>query len=117
MYESSTNASGVYNDRRIFCNRSRIGHHFCLVRVVWYLYIVECRDHSLYTGITKDVDRRVSEHNTSKRGAKYTRSRRPVRLVCKYEVGESRSTAMKEERRIKKLSRAQKLLLIEQKSV
>ena len=48
---------------------------------MWYFYVVRCCDNSLYAGITTDVDRRVSQHNTSKRGAKYTRSRRPVALV------------------------------------
>ena len=44
----------------------------------WFLYIVECRDGSLYTGITNDLDRRLSQHNDGT-GARYTRSRRPVR--------------------------------------
>jgi len=84
---------------------------------MWFLYIVKCVDESLYTGITKDVARRIKEHNQSKRGAKYTRSRRPVNLACCYEVGLTRSSAMKEERRVKKLTRAQKLKLIEMKSL
>ena len=48
---------------------------------MYYLYILKCSDGTLYTGITVDLKRRVGEHNTSKLGAKYTRSRRPVKLV------------------------------------
>ena len=51
----------------------------------WYVYIVRCSDGSLYTGITKDVEARVSMHNAG-RGAKYTRARRPVELVCRKAV-------------------------------
>ena len=83
---------------------------------MWYLYIVKCSDRSLYTGITKDVSRRVTEHNESRKAAKYTRSRRPVELVCFYEVGLTRSDAMKEERRVKKLTRDQKIKMIELKN-
>ena len=77
----------------------------------WYVYIVECADGSLYTGITTDVNRRLLEHNYSFKAAKYTRSRRPVRLVWSKEVSD-RSEASKEEARIKKLKRASKLELI-----
>ena len=47
---------------------------------IWYLYVVECADGTLYTGITTSISRRIDEHNYGTRGAKYTRSRRPVRL-------------------------------------
>ena len=77
----------------------------------WYVYILECADGSLYTGITTDVNRRLLEHNYSFKSAKYTRSRRPVRLVWSKEVA-NRSEASKEEARIKKLKRASKLELI-----
>ena len=77
----------------------------------WYVYIVRCRDGSLYTGICTDLDRRVDEHNGSKRGAKYTRSRRPVRLVYSESVL-NRSEASKREHVIKKLKRVDKLKLI-----
>lgn len=79
----------------------------------WYVYIVQCRDGSLYTGITVDLDRRVLEHNTSKKGAKYTRSRRPVQLVYSEELLD-RSSALKREAAIKKISRENKLKLIKQ---
>ena len=77
----------------------------------WYVYIVECADGSLYTGITTDVNRRLLEHNYSFKAAKYTRSRRPVRMIWTKEVS-NRSEASKEEYRIKRLSRKNKLKLI-----
>jgi len=76
----------------------------------WYVYIVKCSDNSLYTGITVDLERRVEEHNTSKKGAKYTKSRRPVHLVYS-ETHQDRSSASKRESAIKKLSRSEKLIL------
>ena len=78
---------------------------------MWYLYVVECSDGSLYTGVTTDVQRRLSEHNNTSKGAKYTRSRRPVRLVY-YEKHSDRSSACKAEYALKKLSRKKKLELI-----
>ena len=77
----------------------------------WWIYIVACSDESLYTGITTDRERRIAEHNNSKKGAKYTRNRRPVDLVYS-EMHPDRSTASKREYEIKKLSRAEKLKLI-----
>ena len=74
---------------------------------IWYLYVVRCSDDTLYTGITTDVARRLSEHNTSKRGAKYTKTRRPINLVY-YELYQSRSNAQKAEHKFKKLTRTQK---------
>ena len=80
---------------------------------MWFVYLLECSDGSLYTGITKDVDRRLNEHNISKKGAKYTRSRRPVSLLCSWPVSPKRGDAMREELRIKKLSHRQKRALVE----
>tara|TARA_R110000803_G_scaffold156115_1_gene220668 strand:- start:13 stop:261 length:249 start_codon:yes stop_codon:yes gene_type:complete len=77
----------------------------------WYVYIVKCSDNSLYTGITVDLERRVEEHNTSNKGAKYTKSRRPVHLVYS-ETQQDRSSASKRESAIKKLSRSEKLILL-----
>jgi len=78
---------------------------------MYYLYILKCADKTFYTGITTDLKRRVAEHNSAKLGAKYTASRRPVKLVyCK--KFKNRSSASKEEARIKKLKRVQKLELI-----
>ncbi len=76
----------------------------------WCLYIVECADASLYTGISTDVVGRVVKHNSG-RGAKYTRSRTPVRLVYVRECG-TQSIALKEEARVKKLSRSDKIAMI-----
>ena len=78
---------------------------------MWYVYILECVDGTFYTGITKDLARRVAEHNESSLGAKYTRMRRPVKLVysCKRL---NRAEATREELRIKKSSRAKKRELI-----
>lgn len=77
----------------------------------WFVYVVECIDGTLYTGVTTDVTRRVREHNEGKRGAKYTRSRRPVKLrfarAC-----DTRSDALKEEIRIKRLKRCEKQRMI-----
>lgn len=78
----------------------------------WQVYIVRCADGSLYTGIARDLDRRIAEHNADKgAGASYTRSRRPVRLVYR-EPAPDRSAASKREYQIKQLSRAEKLALI-----
>jgi len=48
---------------------------------MYFLYILQCADQTLYTGITTDLDRRIKEHNSSKLGAKYTKIRRPLKLV------------------------------------
>ena len=73
----------------------------------WFVYIVRCADNTLYTGITTDIARRVDEHNRGLMGAKYTRMKRPVTLVYT-ESTDSRSSALKRERAIKKLSKQQK---------
>jgi len=79
---------------------------------MYYVYMVKCADETLYTGIAKDLERRVKEHNESDKGAKYTRVRRPVTLVYS-ETYPDRSTASKREYEIKKkMSREQKLALI-----
>lgn len=77
----------------------------------WYVYIVRCRDSSLYTGITTDLTKRILEHNRGAKGARYTRGRRPVDLVYS-EPASSRSTAAIRESQIKKLSSDQKGLLV-----
>jgi putative endonuclease len=71
------------------------------------MYVVECADGSYYTGITTDMTRRLNEHNRTKRGAKYTRSRRPVRLIY-FESHENRSEASRAEAAFKKLTRKKK---------
>ena len=82
---------------------------------LWYMYIVECSDKSLYTGVTTDINRRVDEHNYSKKGAKYTRSRRPVRLVY-FEEFKDKSSAFKAESKFKKLTRKNKLRHVKNKA-
>jgi putative endonuclease len=78
----------------------------------YYVYILECSDETLYTGSTHDIEKRIEEHNNSKKGARYTRSRRPVKLVY-VESCSTLSDALKREAQIKKLSKVQKMRLIE----
>jgi putative endonuclease len=78
---------------------------------MYHLYILKCADKTLYTGITVDLQRRIKEHNDSRLGAKYTRARRPVKLVYSKKF-RNRSSASKAENRIKNLSRKEKLELI-----
>jgi len=77
----------------------------------YFVYILECSDNTLYTGIATDVQRRLDEHNNSDKGAKYTKIRRPVKLVYS-EAQEDRSSASKREYAIKQLTRNKKLDLI-----
>lgn len=78
----------------------------------WGVYIARCADGTLYTGIARDVEKRIAEHNADKgNGASYTRARRPVVLVYQ-ESAADRSTASKREYQIKQLSRAEKLALV-----
>ena len=76
-----------------------------------YTYVLKCADGGLYTGYTTDLEARVATHNAGK-GAKYTKTRRPVELVY-YEVFASKNEAMKREAAIKKLSRTKKLEMIQ----
>ncbi len=78
---------------------------------MYYLYLVQCADKTLYAGITTDLARRVREHNESASGARYTRARRPVTLVYSRNF-KDRSAATKAEASMKKLSREAKLKLI-----
>ena len=80
----------------------------------WVVYILRCADDSLYTGITKDVERRIIEHNNDNtKAAKYTKSRRPVSLAYQ-EICQDRSHASQREYQLKQLSRQQKLSLVAQ---
>lgn len=76
---------------------------------MWEVYIVRCRTGELYTGCTVDLERRVKEHNRGS-GSKFTRSRRPVVLLYR-ETCEGRSSALRREGQIKRMSRDQKLRL------
>lgn len=75
-----------------------------------FTYIVECSDHTLYTGWTNDLEKRIEAHNTGK-GAKYTKTRRPVRLVY-FETFATKEEAMSREYHIKRMSRQEKMKLI-----
>lgn len=75
------------------------------------MYLLRCADDTLYCGVCTDVERRVTEHNHSPRGARYTRARRPVALAWQMEL-DSRSDACQQEARIKRLTRAAKERLI-----
>jgi putative endonuclease len=79
--------------------------------MLWSVYVVRCRDGSLYTGITTDPVRRLSEHNRGC-GSAYTRSRLPVALVY-LEPAEDRSQALRREHAIKRMSRAEKDFLVD----
>ncbi|MDH4023182.1 MAG: GIY-YIG nuclease family protein [Gammaproteobacteria bacterium] len=75
----------------------------------WYVYIVRCRDQSLYTGIARDVGQRIAQHNSGA-GAAYTRARRPVTLVHQ-EPAADRGAALRREAAIKRLPAAAKRIL------
>ncbi len=75
-----------------------------------YTYILECKDGTYYTGWTNHLEKRIKEHNEGK-GAKYTKARRPVKLVY-YEAFESKTEAMKREYAIKQMKRSEKIKLI-----
>lgn len=76
----------------------------------WFVYILRCDDGSLYTGITKDVKRRFSQHNDGT-ASRYTRSRRPTKLLWQ-EAQPGRSLALKREAAIKAMTRREKLAII-----
>jgi putative endonuclease len=78
--------------------------------MAWHVYIIECSDGSLYTGITNDLDRRITAHNDGQ-GGKYTKSRRPVRLRYS-ELAADRKNASQREYAIKSLRKAKKMRLI-----
>ena len=71
--------------------------------MIWYVYIIECKDNSLYTGITNNLSKRLEVHNSGK-GAKYTKTRLPVKLVYK-EIYRTKEESLKRESEIKKLKR------------
>ncbi len=77
---------------------------------MWYLYILRCKDGTLYTGITTDVEKRLEAHRAG-RGAKYTRGRGPLELLYTEECGDH-SAALKREIEVKALPREEKLILI-----
>lgn len=83
------------------------------VTMAWFVYIVRCKDNSLYTGITTDLKRRVNEHNHDNlKGAKSLKAKRPV-ILQYYEIVDTQSSALKREASIKNWKRKNKLKLIE----
>jgi predicted GIY-YIG superfamily endonuclease len=76
----------------------------------WFLYVLECCDGSLYTGITKDLERRLKEHNAG-RASRYTRAHRPVRMIY-HEPCRDRTAALLREIAVKRLSREKKEALV-----
>ncbi|MEK7177366.1 MAG: GIY-YIG nuclease family protein [Patescibacteria group bacterium] len=78
---------------------------------MYYIYLLRCSDHSLYCGQTKDLKRRVSEHNSNNSKSKYTRSRRPVKLVY-FEKYKTISEVLKRESEIKRMNKPEKEILI-----
>jgi putative endonuclease len=81
------------------------------MRSLYYVYILECSDKTLYTGYTNDLEERIKKHNTKDKGAKYTRGRQPVKIIY-YEKFDSKTDALKREHKIKRLTRDEKLQLI-----
>ena len=78
----------------------------------WYLYLIRCRDSTLYTGISTDVDRRLAQHQgEGNAGSRYLKGRGPLSLVFQEKLG-SKSLALKVERRVKRMSKARKEKLI-----
>lgn len=80
----------------------------------YFIYLVECIDKTIYCGYTNNLEKRVKAHNSSKNGAKYTKARRPVKLIYT-ECFPTKSEAMKREYEIKQLTRNQKLELTKPK--
>jgi putative endonuclease len=78
---------------------------------MYYVYLVRCKDTTLYCGYTDNLVKRIEMHNSSTKGAKYTKNRRPVFLVY-YETFEDKSSALRREFEIKKLSKLQKEELV-----
>ncbi len=81
------------------------------MKVSHWVYMLECADGTLYVGCTNNLERRILEHNVSKKGARYTKNRRPVKLVYS-EQALTLAAGRKREAEIKRLSRVQKLELV-----
>ena len=81
-----------------------------MTETIWYLYMIRCKGGVLYTGITTDISRRFAEHQAGK-GAKFLRGKTPLELVYQQTIG-SHSDALKEELRIKSLSKREKEVMI-----
>lgn len=82
-----------------------------MIGISWFVYMLQCRGGTLYTGVTNDLERRLAQHQQG-RGAKYTRGRTPIKFLGACEL-DSRSLAQSEEHRIKKMKRPDKLKAIQ----
>lgn len=82
----------------------------------WFIYVLRCADNSLYCGVTTDLTRRVTEHNESAKGAKYTRSRRPVYLVASWPCL-CKGDALRAEHAFKRKSKAEKEEIVSREAV
>lgn len=81
----------------------------------WFLYLIRCKDNSLYTGITTDVKRRFKEHQgNDRKGSKYLRGKAPLKLVLKKKIG-NKSLSSKVEAKVKKLPKVKKEFLVKKK--
>ncbi len=87
------------------------GRSAFLTCMSWFVYIIDCRDHTLYTGITNDLKHRIRDHNSGN-GCRYTKYRYPVKLIHSEEYP-TKAEALKREARIKHLTRFEKLTLIQ----
>ena len=83
------------------------------MKQIWYVYILQCADGTLYTGITNDIDRRLKAHNAGT-ASKYTRVRRPVAMVYQEEI-DTKGNALRRELQIKSMSRQHKIDLLNNK--
>ncbi len=77
----------------------------------WSIYILRCNDNSLYIGITLDIERRMKEHSSSKRGAKYLKGKQPLELIFLQKIG-NKGTALKIEYHLKQLTKKKKEILV-----
>jgi putative endonuclease len=82
--------------------------------MAWFTYVLECRDGTLYCGVTTDLERRVKEHNSGARGARYTRARRPVALVASWRH-DSQGDALRDEHWFRTLDRRGKKKVVEER--
>lgn len=111
----------IKNDISYGCPRRICLRFYCRLRILglphmisWCVYLLQCSDNTLYCGMTNNLEKRLAMHNKGT-GGKYTRARTPVSLVWSWGVLD-KSAALKLEHRIKKLSRPEKLELIERKN-
>ena len=109
-HHTATTQVSQRHERPVWATRTGAWQSASIRVMDWQVYIILCSDATLYTGITNDIDRRLSRH-AGQQGARYFRGRKPLRVVYQ-ESGHTRSSASKREARIKKLPRREKWRLI-----